>query len=137
MERLLKGFGFSESSIVNNIQELQEVIRKVHGSFATHVETVPVKEMFQGQTVWEGKVEVFDLHDHPRASRVYAWSHETDDADNPRRHVTVFHTPPVTSPVKAVQALIVSDFREQQANESNSEKTGESKGYCQVKRRKM
>jgi predicted sulfurtransferase len=114
---------------VNNIQELQEVIRKVHGSFATHVETVPVKEMFQGQTVWEGQVEVFDLRAHPRASRVYAWSHETNDADNPRRHVTVFHTPSVTSPAEAVQALIVSDFREQQANESNSEKTAGVQSY--------
>jgi hypothetical protein len=104
---------------VNNIQELQDVIRKLHGVEAEHVETVPVKETFQGETVWEGKVEVFDLHDHSKTSRVYAWSHETDDADNPRRHVTVLHIPPATSPLRAVQASIVSDVRAQQANESN------------------
>jgi hypothetical protein len=101
---------------VNNIQELQDIIRKLHGTFATHVETVPVKETFKGETVWEGKVEVFDLQDHPKASRVYAWSHDTDDPSNPRRHVTVLHLPPATSPLKAVQASIVSDYREQQAN---------------------
>src|SRR5215813_13172456 len=28
---------------------------------ATLIETVPVKETFNGQTVWNGKVEVFDL----------------------------------------------------------------------------
>ena len=28
-------------------------------------------------------VEVFDLDNHPKASRVYAWAHETDDADRP------------------------------------------------------
>lgn len=100
---------------MNNIAELQDIIRKLHGVEATHVETVPVKETFRGQTVWEGKVEVFDIN-HPHTSRVYAWSHATDDADNPRRHVTVLHIPPATSPVKAVQASIVSDVREAQAN---------------------
>lgn len=101
---------------MNYIEELQDVIRKLHGSESTHVETVPIKETHQGQTVWEGDVEVFDLHDHPQTSRVYAWAHETDDPDRPRRHVTVLHIPPATSPLKAVQVSIVSDFREQQAN---------------------
>ena len=101
---------------MNNIEELQTVIRKLHGSFATHVETVPVKETFQGATVWEGKVEVFDLQDHPKASRVYAWTHDTDDPEMPRRSVTVLHIPPATSPLKAVQVSSASDVREAQAN---------------------
>lgn len=67
------------------VEELHDVIRKLHGTETTHVETVPVKEVFQGQTIWEGEVEIFDLHDHPQTSRVYAWAHDTDDADNPRR----------------------------------------------------
>ncbi len=100
------------------IEELQDVIRRLHGSESTHVETVPVKEMWEGQTVWEGEVEVFDLHNHPDTSRVYAWVHETDDADHPRRHVTVLHITPATSPRKAVQASIVSDYREQTNAES-------------------
>ena len=103
---------------MNNIQELQEVIRKLHGNFATHIETVPVIETFEGKTVWEGKVEVFELHDHPKTDRIYAWSHETDDPENPRRHVTVLHLPPAVTPLKAVQASIVSDYREQQNAES-------------------
>ena len=101
---------------MNNIKELQNIIRKLHGSFATHVETVPVTETFNGQTIWEGEVEVFDLHDHPKTDRVYAWSHDTDDADNPRRHVTVLHIPPATTPHRAVQVSIASDVREAQAN---------------------
>ncbi len=44
------------------IEELKDVIREVHGVEATHRESVPVKEVFQGKTVWEGIVEVFDLH---------------------------------------------------------------------------
>ncbi len=98
------------------ITELADVIRKLHGSFATHVETVPVKETFNGETVWEGEVEVFDLHDHPKTDRVYAWSHDTDDPETPRRTVTVLHIPPATSPHRAVQVSIANDVREAQSN---------------------
>ena len=94
------------------------MIRKLHGAEPTHVETVPVVETFNGQTIWEGEVEVFDLLDHPTASRIYAWSHDTDDPSNPRRHVTVLHLPPAITPRKAVQASIVSDYREQENAES-------------------
>lgn len=103
---------------MNYIDELADVIRKLHGSEATHVETVPIKETFQGQTVWEGEVEVFDLEGHPKANRVYAWAHETDDADRPKRHVTVLHVPPVTSPELAVRASIIQDYRNEQQQES-------------------
>jgi len=62
---------------VTAIQELRETIRLLHGADATHVESVAVKETFQGKTVWEGIVEVFDLHGHAMAPRVYAWTHDT------------------------------------------------------------
>jgi hypothetical protein len=75
-----------------------------------------VKETFHGQTVWEGDVEVFDLADHPKASRVYAWSHETGDADNPRQHITVLQIPPAVTPQRAVQVAIAGMFREQEGN---------------------
>jgi len=94
------------------IETLKEVIRRLHGVEATHVETVPVKETFEGKTVWEGDVEVFDLHGHPSATRVYAWAHETDDPDNPKRHVTVLHVGPINSAVAAVRAAIVQEFRD-------------------------
>ena len=99
---------------MNYIEELQDVIRRLHNAEPTHVETVPIKETWEGQTVWEGEVEVFTLKGHPKTDRVYAWAHETEDADHPRRHVTVLHIPPATSPRKAVQASIVSDYREQE-----------------------
>ena len=93
------------------IQELRDVIRRLHGAEATHVESVPVKEKFKGATVWEGIVEVFDLVGHPTAFRVYAWSHETDDPQNPRRHVTVLHSHPIKSAQDAVKAAIVQEFK--------------------------
>ncbi len=93
------------------IDELQDVIRKLHGVESKHVESVPVKEVFQGKTVWEGIVEVFELRGHPKAPRIYAWSHETDDPEKPRRHVTVLHIPPITSAREAVRGAIVQEFR--------------------------
>lgn len=74
---------------MNYLAELRDVIRRVHGAEAMHVESVPVKEVFQGQTVWEGIVEVFNLTGHPTAHRVYAWAHDTGDPEHPRRYVTV------------------------------------------------
>ena len=97
---------------MTHIEELREVIRHLHGAEATHAESVSVKEEFQGRTVWEGVVEVFTLHGHPKAEKVYAWSHETDNPEKPKRHVTVLHSHPVTSPLLAVRAFIVQEFRE-------------------------
>lgn len=93
------------------IEELHDVIQRLHGSDSKHVASVPVKETFQGQTVWDGAVEVFELLGHPTASRLYAWSHATDYPDSPRRHVTVLHADKVTSPILAVRAAILQEFR--------------------------
>jgi hypothetical protein len=38
------------------------------------VDALPVKEVFEGKTVWEGIIHVFDLEGHPGATRAYAWS---------------------------------------------------------------
>ena len=65
----------------------ESVIRRLHGVEATHVESVPVKETFRGKTVWDGIVEVFELHGHPKAPKVYAWAHDTEDPKRPRREV--------------------------------------------------
>ena len=92
------------------IEELKDVIRKLHDVDSTHRQSVPVKEVFRGETVWEGIVEVFDLHDHPKANTAYAWSHATDDPDRPTRHVTVLHIPPAVSPETAVRLAIAQEF---------------------------
>jgi len=100
------------------ISELRDVIRHLHGVESSHLETVPVKETFQGETVWDGDVEVFTLHGHPKTSRLYAWSHDTDDPQKPRRHVTVLHIPPVVSPLLAVRAAIVQEFKSGKSTEA-------------------
>jgi hypothetical protein len=90
---------------MTHIEELQDVIRKLHGAEPTHRESVPVKETFKGQTVWEGVVEVFDLVGHPRAAIAYAWKNSAD------HHVTVLHLGPIKSAADAVRAAIVQEFR--------------------------
>jgi hypothetical protein len=92
------------------IEELRDVIKRLHGVDSTHVESVPVKETFQGKTIWEGIVEVFDLKNHPKATRLYAWAYQTDNPKKPR-HVTVLRMGPVDSPLLAVRAAIVEEFR--------------------------
>ena|SRR5947207_15488413 len=102
------------------IEELKDVIRKLHGVESAHVTSVPVKEVFGGKTVWDGVVEVFSLHGHPKANTAYAWSHATDDPDSPKRHVTVLHVPPAVSPETAVRAFIVQEFRANANNEAEA-----------------
>jgi hypothetical protein len=96
---------------MTNIEKLQAVIQELHGAEATHRESVPVSETWQGKTIWAGVVEVFDLHGHPKTHRAYAWSHDTDDPKQPKRHVTVLHIPPAISPQTAVQAAIMQEIQ--------------------------
>ena len=92
------------------IEALKEAIRNLHNCDSTWIESVPVKETFEGQTVWEGEVQVFDLHGHPSASRCYAWSHATEGSK--RRFIAVLHEGPVDSAQKAVKAAIVSEHKQ-------------------------
>jgi hypothetical protein len=101
---------------MTHIEELKDVIRKLHGVESTHRESVPVEETFNGETVWKGIVEVFTLHDHPKANTAYAWTHATDDPDIPKRSVTVLHVPPAISPITAVRVAIMQELKELRAN---------------------
>lgn len=83
-------------------------IKATHGADATHVETVPVKEVFRGQTAWEGNVEVFNVTGHAKATRCYAWGFE----DKGKWAITsVLEIPPVDSPQMAVKVAIAAHAR--------------------------
>lgn len=92
------------------IAELQAVFTKLHGCDATYVETVPVVEQFQGETIWQGDVEVFDLVGHPKAARGYGWGYVANE-EGGRRYFTVLELPPVDSPQTAVKAAIRSEIQ--------------------------
>lgn len=93
------------------LARLKLAIEHLHKCAAHHRRTVPVHEVFQGQTVWQGEVEVFDLVGHAKAKRAYAWSHPSGANDTDERFVAVLEIPPVKSALTAVQVHIVNDFK--------------------------
>lgn len=95
--------------MVDYIAELQAVILNLHGCNAVHVKTVPVVEEFQGETIWQGEVEVFDV-DHPKAKRCYGWGYTINENEG-RKYVAVLGTPPIDSPQAAVKAAVVAEIK--------------------------
>jgi hypothetical protein len=91
---------------VTEQQRLQKAIRELHGVEATHLRSEPVREVFRGQTVWEGTVEVFKVEGHPTAELAFAWSYETDDGK--RRTLAVLGIPPVHNARDAVRVAIAA-----------------------------
>jgi hypothetical protein len=96
---------------MNYIESLQDAILKAHGCKARHIGSIPVNEQFEGEPVWEGIVEVFNLTGHPKAQICYAWGHHTGIKDDKSRYVMVLGIPPVDSPLAAVRASIIADSK--------------------------
>ena len=93
------------------IARVQVAVSQLHNCGAVWCETVPVHEVFRGETVWQGDVEVFDLHGHAKAKRAYAWSHREGKNDKGERFVAVLEIPPVESALTAVRVQIVKDIK--------------------------
>jgi hypothetical protein len=93
------------------LERLQLAVEHLHKCKAVHSASVPVNEVFRGETVWKGIVEVFDLIGHPKAKRAYAWSHLDGKKDERTRFVAVLEIPPVESAETAVRVQIVKDVR--------------------------
>jgi hypothetical protein len=88
--------------------QLKHAVESMHGSSASFAQSVPGRETFDGKTVWEGVVHVFDLAGHLTATRAYAWSSPIEGSTK-RRFFAVLHQPPVDSPQAAVRAAIVTE----------------------------
>jgi hypothetical protein len=75
------------------VDELQHAVESQHSCRATLAQTVPVRETYQGQPVWEGVVHVFDLEGHPSATCAYAWSSAIEGSDKRRVYAVLepFH----------------------------------------------
>jgi hypothetical protein len=83
-------------------------IEHLHNCRAVHLATVPVHEVFRGQTVWQGDVEAFTLLGHPKARKAYGWSEGKGEKE---RFFAVLEIPPVKSALDAVRASIVADTK--------------------------
>jgi hypothetical protein len=92
------------------VEQMRNAVQNMHGGTATLAQSVPVRETFQGQTVWEGVVHVFDLAGHPTATRAYAWSSPIEGSTK-RRFFAALHTDRINSPLQAVRAAIVAEHK--------------------------
>ena len=95
--------------------DFREGIEHQHGGRATFAQSLPVREIFEGATVWEGVVHVFDLADHPKATRAYAWSSPIEGSDK-RRFFAVLHMGAIKSPADAVREAIAHEYRSSSRN---------------------
>ena len=96
----------------HEVKALKKAILDLHGCKSTWIKSVPVKETFEGETVWEGIVQVFEV-DHPKSKLCYAWSYGLDNSKK-RRFFAVLHQGPVDSPKKAIRAVIVAESHKQE-----------------------
>lgn len=90
-------------------QELQRSIEQQTGCSATYRTARPIRELYNGEIIWDGVVHVFDLADHPRTDTCFAWSVPTDDPDR-RRFYTVLKIAPIDTPEAAVRAVLVRQY---------------------------
>ncbi|MGB8363004.1 MAG: hypothetical protein ACLQUZ_04330 [Rhizomicrobium sp.] len=88
---------------VVNAGQLKRVIEGQHGGTSTFIKSVRVHQARGNQVGWDGLVHVFDLKDHPKAKRAYAWSSPIRGGTKPR-FFAVLHMGQVTGPVEAVKA---------------------------------
>src|SRR6266550_2970021 len=95
---------------MDNLTGLIRAIESQHGGSASLAQSVPIRETFRGQTVWQGVVHVFDLAGHPTATRAYAWSSPIEGSTK-RRFFAVLHQPPIDSPQAAVRAATIAEHK--------------------------
>ena len=93
------------------VAELRSTIRRLYCCEASHSRTEYVKEVVNGQLMWEGNVEVFALVGHNEALRCYAWGHLHDGQ---WEVTTVLAIPPVVSASSAVIAAFIARVKERE-----------------------
>jgi hypothetical protein len=91
-------------------EQLSQVVQSPHGGNPVWIGSEPIKEVFDGKTVWEGIVHIFDLDRYPRATGAYASSSPLEGSAK-RRFFAVLHLGGSRSPLDAVRAAIVAERR--------------------------
>ena len=88
--------------------ELRRAVERLHGGGARLARSVRISESFDGKSVWEGVVHIFELKGHPTARRAFAWSSPVEGSTE-RQYFAVLNIPPITSPVEAVRATVMRE----------------------------
>jgi hypothetical protein len=88
---------------MNDIERLKKTVCDLHGCDSAHAASIAIHETFQGETAWQGIVEVFFLVNHPQAKKAYAWTYRNEVGE--LRDVAVLDVPPINSAVDAGAGL--------------------------------
>ena len=91
---------------MTEIQQLQRVIRNLHGIDSSHLRSERVHISYRKKTLWEGVVEIFSLKGHPKAGLGYAWGVDIDGGG--RSYVAILGVSPINSAADAVQAFLAA-----------------------------
>lgn len=88
------------------LDNLSKAIAVMHECRCIHFGSEEIEEKHDGETVWQGQVEIFQLEGHPDTNVAYGWGW-TDDEDE-IQFIGVLNVPPIESASDAVQAAIAS-----------------------------
>ena len=87
-------------------RELLNAIENRAKCGAVYVQTQPVRIVEDGVVRWKGKVEVYQLKEHPQAKLAFGWGFQ--NAQKKVEYVTVMGVPPLDTPVAAVKGFLAS-----------------------------
>jgi hypothetical protein len=87
-------------------RELLNAIENRAKCGAVYVQTQPVRIVEDGVVRWKGKVEVYQLKEHPQAKLAFGWGYQ--NAQKKVEYVTVMGIPPLDTPVGAVKGFLAS-----------------------------
>lgn len=110
-------FGREGGVVSGRIEKLKRAVELTEHCRAEHVESRVVREGFVEVPIWEGVVETFQLYDHPKAKRAYAWLRGPTHSplEKPEEEYTIaLGIPPVISPETAVRAAIMAQVKKSQ-----------------------
>jgi len=79
------------------------VIEAQHGVASSFVRSVRVHRATGKPADWDGMVHIFDLKNHPKAKRAFAWSSPIAGGGRPR-FFAVLQAGSIATPVQAVKA---------------------------------
>jgi len=91
--------------MTERILNIKCAVEKNIGGMARHVTSTPVIEVFEGDLIWEGVVETFDVDCNPHVKRCYGFTYREDDSLG---YATIAETDEVNSAKMAVKAFIAS-----------------------------
>ena len=94
--------------MTERIGRLKQAVEKAYECKARHVVSEEVTDLFQGEVAWDAVVATFELEEHPKAKRCYAWAHIEDGEP---QYTTVLEIPPVNSAESALEASIATKAR--------------------------